>query len=147
MKRSMSVLAPPLFLLVIGAAAYISVVKITTPEPIVVSGNGVGQTANPTPTTVIATGSALAATDQISTWQRAADDGREVWRTDSLTAAQKLGLSYGFDSTDDFSLESTDADQAVINAIHEGKKYTLTMYQPEKKGDGGIWVIRSISQE
>ncbi len=70
-----------------------------------------------------------------------------------LEAAKKWGTDYGFQSNDTFTLKTSYYNQmagtylATVEAVHSGKTYTIELIQPVNIGDGGIWVINSITEK
>lgn len=148
MKRSLAIWGPPLLLLLVGTAAYIWVVKWTTPKPIVITASPqASSSTHISNTTVIATQVIVPTSEEVVAWQKAADEGSESWRTIPLDAAKQMSLSYGFDSTDLFTAGQDGNSSAQIMVTHGDKSYVITMYQPGQTGNGGVWAIQSIETQ
>lgn len=139
--QKLSIIGPPILILIIGIAAYITVVKLTTPKPIVV--NATPQSNLSTPSASITTSISTPSASQIELWQASAS-AAESWRRDPLEAAKNLSGPYGFSSNDAFSLV---AGTTTVLAEHDDKMYDLAMYQPGQNGPMGIWLIQSIKAE
>lgn len=156
-RQRMIIVGPPLVLLIVGAAVYIIVLKLTQPSSQVIEATPVNESSQSVATsqssasanlTSVTTTVSQPSDSQISNWQSMADQGKEIWRLDPLQAAKQMGLDYGFVTSDPFSLieSSASANQKtkVIDASHQGKGYTLTMRQPGTEGAKGIWIIDKI---
>lgn len=83
------------------------------------------------------------------------DAGRERWRLDPLEVARREGRMAAFQLSDQFRLmEVKDvepspgsrpgAKRAVVEAAHGGKKYEITLIQPVRPGDRGLWAIEAV---
>lgn len=147
----LSIIVPPLVLVLIGAAAYIVVVKTTAPQPIVVKGQPqssmAAQASSSSQASVISTNVRQPTASQIRNMQQLADSGNEAWRLDPLSAAKYQSLEYGFATDDVFSLSQTNGHNTpTITAHHHSETYLLAMVQPDVKGDKGIWLISTISR-
>ncbi len=150
--KGVAIWGPPVVLLLVGTAAYIAVVKLTTPKPITISaqphivspqGSDSAQ-ASTSADAAISTQVSLPDSTEIAAWQAAADDGSEVWRLDVLSAAKHLSKQYGFVDDDAFSMQSSDTTASTVQAAHGSYLYSIMMYQPGLKGDKGVWSIKSI---
>jgi hypothetical protein len=73
--------------------------------------------------------------------------GKETWRLDPLKVVQMEGGIVGFDSNDQFTLQSKENGKAVINAMHNNKAYVITLIQPEGVGENNIWVISDVNAQ
>lgn len=152
--RNLSIALPSLVLLIIGIAAYIIVVKITTPPTILVTAKpgAVGQQASSSPqasaSTKINTSIVPPTSDVVKQWQQEANSGAAAWRLDPTSTAKELSGEYGFSTDDQFSASTSgQSANTTVQAQHNGKTYTFTMYQPGQTGAKGIWAIKSILQQ
>jgi uncharacterized protein (DUF342 family) len=149
--HKLSIFGPPLLLLVIGAAVYIMMVKLTTPQPVVIRSTPQATVAAQASSSAVSqdqitTQVTVASQEQLTQWQKAADTGAEVWRLDPLSAAKQQSLSYGFKAEDAFSLVQANGQSAtVVIAQHDNQRYDITMYQPGLKGSQAVWSIQSIA--
>lgn len=161
-KQRMVIIGPPLLLLLIGAATYITVVKLMEQEvPILHPALGTEQRSPSTEEikerqsqalTAISTEVVRPTETTLSIWQAEANAGKNAWRTDPLQAAKRMGADQGFQDSDPFILEEVgEADKRRLDkdvlATHQGKDYILTMIQPLTKGSKGIWIIQSIREK
>ncbi len=94
--------------------------------------------------------------ERLAWLQGLVDAGREQWRRDPVEVAKRDGRMAAFRATDAFRLvevrDETEpgapagAKRAFVEATHEGKKYVLTLIQPVRGADRGIWTISAIKQ-
>ena len=161
--KPLIVVLPPLVLIGIGIAVYISVIKLTTPPVKTVSAlpNSTSATESATPTsqapasmqlTQINTQVTTHTKEQIEEWQSRADSGQDSWRLDVMRAAEQMAGQYGFLPGDQLTLnqsdeESVQSGQAEIMAIRQSDVYVITLIQPGVQGSKGIWVISSIEKQ
>ncbi|MDQ7793369.1 MAG: GerMN domain-containing protein [bacterium] len=82
--------------------------------------------------------------ERASWLQERADQGHETWRRDPLAVAMRDGRMAGFRLTDQFRLTGQTGSQAVVEAVHGGRSYTIELGQPVKTGPAGIWLITAI---
>lgn len=88
------------------------------------------------------------------------DAGRDRWRLDPLEVARREGRMAAFRLRDQFRLaEVRDAErspgagvrpgakQALVEATHDGKDYEITLLQPVRPGDRGIWAITEVKSK
>lgn len=80
--------------------------------------------------------------------QERADAGIETFRSDPLAVAAFDGRMAGFVPGDVFELEEVDpaAGTALVTAGRDGEVYLINLVQPVRTGDGGIWMIDSVSR-
>jgi hypothetical protein len=145
--QKFSLIGPPLLLVIIGAAAYIVVVKLSTPDPIVVRGTPQSTVSATQPTITpsdISFDTTAPTAEQISDWQRKATEGVEDWRYDPLAAAKHQGEAYGFATEDPFQLTSQDQSSPQISATHDDKHYIIRMAQVGEEGQKKVWYISGI---
>lgn len=83
------------------------------------------------------------------------DAGREQWRLDALQVARRDGRMVGFRLGDEFRLTATEevepasgfrpgARRAAVEAVHRGKSYEISLVQPVRAGDRGVWAITGV---
>ncbi|HHU69475.1 MAG TPA: GerMN domain-containing protein [Thermoanaerobacterales bacterium] len=85
--------------------------------------------------------------------QLKAKHGFEEWRFDPLEVAKRDGRMAGFLSTDEFDLVSIEYDKdgdnkvktALVDAVHKGKSYRITLTQPFGSEYDSIWVIDNVA--
>lgn len=77
--------------------------------------------------------------------QKRVDAGQEAWRKDPLQVAKIEAPSRGLHPELDYKLESQGPGRASVAVSSGDKGYSILLTQPEKKGDGGVWVISEIS--
>lgn len=85
--------------------------------------------------------------------QRAVDAGQNLWRLSPVRTAQVVGSRhFGLSPNDAYTLVERFYDpgsglqHAVVNVKHQRCTFVLTLYQPEKQGSRGIWVLESIEE-
>jgi germination protein M len=78
--------------------------------------------------------------------QKRVDEGEDEWRKDPLQVAKIEGPARGLLPDLDYVLKSESAGKAEVEVVHEGKTYRISLVQPEKQGEGGVWVIGEISR-
>lgn len=76
--------------------------------------------------------------------QARVDAGNETWRKDPLEVARREAGGRGPLSNLDYKLVSREAGKATVTVAYQGKTFTISLIQPQKQGDDGIWVIKSI---
>ncbi|MBX5436932.1 MAG: hypothetical protein IRZ33_06915 [Alicyclobacillaceae bacterium] len=84
--------------------------------------------------------------------QRAADRGVNRWRLDPVQTARVVGsthLGLRPDDTYEFVEQYIDAgsglQQAVVRVQHGPCSYLVELYQPERQGPSGIWVVQTVT--
>jgi hypothetical protein len=84
--------------------------------------------------------------------QESVDSGRQPWRLDPVQVARSQGVELGFSEFDQFTLKSKEFGQntgisvAEVEAVHADQQYIITLTQPVKTGEGGIWIVIHISE-
>jgi len=85
--------------------------------------------------------------------QQSVDRGHQPWRLDPVEVARVESAQHGFSLDDNFSLISREYAEAAgtylaeVEAVHNSVFYIVQLIQSEKQGEGGIWVINSISRK
>lgn len=86
--------------------------------------------------------------------QRAADNGQNLWRLSPVRTTQEVGTVHlGFKTNDAYTFveQYRDTDSGLMHAVvrvkHRSCRFIVELYQPEKQGRGGIWVVHSVSEE
>lgn len=92
---------------------------------------------------VIRQGDFFVSEERSKVLQERVDSGQEVWRKDPLEVAKREAPARGFLPTLEYKLAPTQGYTSV--QVDYVKTYVITLYQPEKQGEDGIWVIRTIS--
>jgi len=77
--------------------------------------------------------------------QERVDKGQDAWRKDPIEVAKYEGPARGLLANAEYKLVTKGQGTATIEVNSSGKTYTVTLNQPQKQGDGGIWVIKTIS--
>lgn len=83
--------------------------------------------------------------DWLKNIQAKVDEGKQLWRTDPLSVMRTEGGIVGFGSGDDFNMIKRGDGFAQIDVSSLGKGYIITLKQPVKKGNTGVWVIDNVS--
>ncbi len=85
--------------------------------------------------------------------QKAADNGKNVWRLSPVRTAQEVGVAHlGFRTNDSYTLieQYRDADSGLMHAVvqtkHRSCTYLIELYQPVKQGKTGIWIVQSVTE-
>lgn len=76
--------------------------------------------------------------------QKRLDGGEDSWRGDPLEVARKEAPARGFLTSMTYAKKSEAEGSAVVEVDADGRKYAISLYQPVKKGSGGLWVLKSI---
>jgi len=83
--------------------------------------------------------------------QRATDNGQNLWRLSPLRTAQVVGTkNLGLRTNDVYTFVEQYRDagsglqHAVIRVQHKDCTYLVELYQPQKQGSGGIWVVQTV---
>ena len=162
--RNLIIVGPPLTLILVGIGVYILVVKLISPDIKTISAipnqtteearTSAAPQASPsaTPSNPISTDVIAPDDGELNLWQSDADKGEDTWRLDPVSAAEQQAGSYGFIPGDQLTLVTEGQSQAptgsaTIIALHGNDTYLITMIQPKKQGNGGIWIIQSIKEQ
>lgn len=164
-KRSLLIIAPPLILILVGVAVYISVIKLLTPQLETISAvpdklqstssaeESSSSASSTDPINPINTEVNAPSNADIEQWQADVKNGKDVWRLDPVSAAENLAGVYGFIPGDQLTLVTDEgstqpiSESATIIALHGPDTYVITLVQPNITGPQGIWVIRSIEKQ
>ncbi|MDI3481608.1 MAG: hypothetical protein PWQ97_1263 [Tepidanaerobacteraceae bacterium] len=86
--------------------------------------------------------------------KKLAEDGKGEWLYDPVEVARKESGAFGFLPDDEYvlvskknHLGSNDIGEAYVNVKHEGKQYTIQLYQPFGPGEKSIWILNHISKK
>ncbi|HHT85543.1 MAG: GerMN domain-containing protein [Bacillota bacterium] len=77
--------------------------------------------------------------------QERVDAGEETWRKDPLEVARREAPARGLLPNLDYELSRSKQGYQLVEVEYEDNIYVISLYQPETKGDAGIWVIDRIS--
>lgn len=84
--------------------------------------------------------------------QRAVDQGQNLWRLSPVRTAQEVGTRHlGLRTNDSYTFveqyRDTDSglQHAVVRVKHRTCLFLVELYQPEKQGPGGIWIVESVT--
>lgn len=77
--------------------------------------------------------------------QKRVDGGQDAWRKDPLQVAKTEAPSRGLHPDLDYKLDAQASGKATVTVVSGAKTYTISLIQPEKQGDGGIWVVSEIA--
>ncbi|SHF59173.1 Sporulation and spore germination [Caldanaerobius fijiensis DSM 17918] len=83
--------------------------------------------------------------DWLKDIQNQVDEGKQLWRTDPLSVMRTEGGIVGFGPNDDFNVVKEGNGFAQVDVSSLGKGYIISLRQPVKKGNSGVWVIDSVS--
>ncbi|CAM3700627.1 hypothetical protein [Alicyclobacillus pomorum] len=85
--------------------------------------------------------------------QQAADAGRNLWRLSPVRTAQEVGTrNLGFRPDDVYTFVEQYFDpgsglqHAVVRVRHRTCTYLVELYQPERQGPKGIWVVQQVTE-
>jgi hypothetical protein len=85
--------------------------------------------------------------------QAAVDRGQNLWRLSPVRTAQVVGSAlFGFSPNDAYTFveqyveEGSGLTHAIVRVKHAGCVFLVDLYQPEKQGPKGIWVMESITR-
>lgn len=85
--------------------------------------------------------------------QRAVDQGQNLWRLSPLRTAQVVGTEHlGLRTNDSYTFveqfrdNSSGLQHAIIRVKHSTCRYLVELFQPEKQGKHGIWVVQSVTE-
>lgn len=86
--------------------------------------------------------------------QAAADRGKNLWRLSPVRTAQVVGSEHlGLRPTDSYAFveqfkeAGSGLQHAIVRVRHKTCSYLVELYQPEKQGPRGIWVVVSVTEE
>ncbi|MCF8566767.1 hypothetical protein LLE49_18770 [Alicyclobacillus tolerans] len=84
--------------------------------------------------------------------QRAVDAGNNPWRLSPVRTAQVVGTQHlGLRTDDVYSLMRQYVDSgsglrhALVHVQHKNCDFIVDLFQPERQGAKGIWVIEDVS--
>ncbi|WP_029423086.1 hypothetical protein [Alicyclobacillus macrosporangiidus] len=85
--------------------------------------------------------------------QRAADAGQNLWRLSPVRTAQVVGTSHlGLRPQDVYTFveQYRDAGDGLMHAVvrvrHRDCVYLVELYQPQRQGPRGIWVVQEVTE-
>ncbi|MBX6352780.1 MAG: hypothetical protein IRZ10_05540 [Thermoflavifilum sp.] len=85
--------------------------------------------------------------------QEAVDRGQNLWRLSPVRTAQVVGTTHlGLRPTDSYTLveQYRDAGDGLMHAVvrvrHRHCVFLVELYQPERQGPRGIWVVESVTE-
>ena len=79
--------------------------------------------------------------------QKRIDAGSDAWRKDPLQVAKIEAPARGLHPSLDYKLTSKEAGKATVTVKAGDMTYSISMTQPEKQGEGGVWVVSEITQK
>ncbi|MDQ0191325.1 hypothetical protein JI721_14120 [Alicyclobacillus cycloheptanicus] len=84
--------------------------------------------------------------------QQAADQGRNLWRLSPVRTAQVVGTEHlGLRANDIYTLREQYIESgsglrhAVVEVTHGPCRFLVELYQPERQGSRGIWVVEDVT--
>ncbi|WP_436664384.1 hypothetical protein ACOALA_10285 [Alicyclobacillus acidoterrestris] len=96
-------------------------------------------------------GSVSIPTEDYGKIQSAADQGRNLWRLSPIRTAQIVGSEHlGLSPTDVYTMveqfiePGSGLPHAVVRVKHGPCTFLVELYQPEKRGPKGIWIVDSV---
>lgn len=86
------------------------------------------------------------------------DAGRDEWRRVPLEAARREGRLAGFQLSDEFRLlgmkgkggaplNGSGERTALVEVVRGGKHYVITLTQPIRVGDRGVWAVTAVAEK
>lgn len=88
-------------------------------------------------------GEVFCSSERAAGLQARVDGGAEAWRKDPLEVAERESGVRGLHKGYTFKLVSKGQGRATVDADGD-KNYQITLVQPEKQGNEGVWVISEI---
>mgnify|MGYP000958311270 CR=1 FL=1 len=88
-------------------------------------------------------GDVFCSSERAKELQKRVDAGNEMWRKDPLEVAEREAGVRGLHTGFTFKLVSSGQGRAMVDANGDND-YEITLVQPEKQGEGGVWVISEI---
>lgn len=83
--------------------------------------------------------------------QQVVDSGRNLWRLSPVRTAQVIGTQHlGLRERDSYTFVEQYYDpgsglqHAVVRVRHQSCTYLVELYQPERQGPKGIWIVTEI---
>lgn len=95
----------------------------------------------------VRTGDFFTSEERAKALQDRVDNGQESWRKDPLEVAKRESGAKGLLSNLEYKLVSKESGRATVSVEYNGKTYVIVLGQPQKQGDQGIWVIKSIEKK
>lgn len=86
--------------------------------------------------------------DRAEWLQEQADLGKQAFRTDPVQAARFDGRMVGLTGSEHYHLMEVDEDAGTAQVLVErdDEQYLLELRQPADRGEGGIWMISSVTK-
>ncbi|MCL6445440.1 MAG: hypothetical protein K6T83_18615 [Alicyclobacillus sp.] len=101
----------------------------------------------------VSTGYVELPNEDYSRIQAAVDRGQCLWRLSPVRTAQVVGSeALGLRPTDSYTLVEQYIDRgsglphAVVRVQHRNCTFLVELYQPERRGPRGIWVVQSVTE-
>lgn len=101
----------------------------------------------------VATGTVEIPNEDYTQIQQAVDGGRNLWRLSPVRTAQVIGVNHlGLRPNDVYTFVEQYYDpgsglqHAVVRVKHNTCTFLVELYQPEKQGLKGIWVVQSVTE-
>lgn len=86
--------------------------------------------------------------DKAQSLQAAVDSGKYEFRLDPVaTAKSDVPGVYGLNGDDNFTLTNSSGGNKIVSASRDGSNFLITLNQPVKTGEKGIWVVIKVSPE
>lgn len=99
----------------------------------------------------VVTGRVAIEGEDYSRIQQHVDEGKHAWRLSPVRTAQVVGTRHlGLRKTDSYTFVEQYYDRdsglqhAVVRVQHGECEYLVELYQPEKHGPRGIWVVVEV---
>lgn len=92
--------------------------------------------------------SVFTSSERAAELQKRVDEGKETWRKDPLEVARKESGARGLPTNLIYEANeviSVSKGESIVDATGDTESYRITLVQPEKQGDEGIWVISEIA--
>lgn len=101
----------------------------------------------------VVTGSVVIPGENYERIQRAVDNGQNLWRLSPVRTAQEVGTVHlGLRTNDAYTFveQYRDTDSGLMHAVvrvkHRSCTFLVELFQPEKQGRGGIWIVENVSE-
>lgn len=102
----------------------------------------------------VVTGSVLIPGENYTRIQRLVDKGQNLWRLSPVRTAQEVGTVHlGLRTNDAYTFveQYRDVDSGLMHAVvrvkHRNCAFLVELFQPEKQGRGGIWVVSRVVED
>lgn len=101
----------------------------------------------------VVTGTVVIPGEDYARIQRSVDKGQNMWRLSPVRTAQEVGTVHlGLRMNDAYTFVEQYRDtgsglmHAIVRVKHKSCRYLVDLFQPERQGSKGIWVVESVTE-